>query len=318
MRQSGWRAHALPLDDRLFAEPFYVTHAGWECVRPHQPYPRPGHPSYYGFTWQEGRVLGEFCLALITNGEGELQTKQGRQSIRAGQALLYQPGEWHRHRPISSVGWSNLWINFNGSLPHRWLQDNAFQLNKNVIEVANRALFESQFQHLVKAIDSDGTRNSLQFSWQAIGLVSHFLSDAPSANHPQTNRSGDPVVDAAMDYIWSQSHNQIGVPDVARHTGLNRRTLERRFDAVSGTTLLNEIQRCRISRAALLLRETDAPIKYVVGRAGFASYQRLRLAFQKQFGLSPDGYRQSQVLLRVTDQARRAAFDEGKAGWPDL
>lgn len=292
MRHADSCAHALPLDNRLFQEPLYVTHAGWEKVSRHQSYPRPGHPSYYQFKWEEGRVLGEFCLSLLTNGKGELQTKQGRQMLKAGDAFLYYPGEWHRHRPVPSVGWSIVWINFNGNLPHRWLVEGNFQLNKNVICVANRQAFESQFRHLVESIDAAAPRNSLQFSWQAIGLISHFLVDTFPAGPTQKNTSGDPVVDAAMDFIWSQSHNQIGVPDVADFVGVNRRTLERRFQAVTGTTPLNEIQRCRISRAALLLRETDAPIKYIVGRAGFAGYQRLRQAFQKQFKLSPEKYRQ--------------------------
>ena len=98
MRHADSCAHALPLNDRLFQEPFYVTHAGWERVSPHQTYPRPGHPSYYQFKWEEGRILGEFCLALITNGKGELQTKQGRQPLSAGDAFLYQPGEFRGRR----------------------------------------------------------------------------------------------------------------------------------------------------------------------------------------------------------------------------
>jgi AraC-like DNA-binding protein len=285
-------AHALPLNDRLFQEPFYVTHAGWERVSPHQSYPRPGHPSYYAFKWEEGRVLGEFCLVLITGGRGELQTRRGRQTLRAGDAFLYQPGEWHRHRPVRSIGWSSVWINFNGNLPHRWLRDGNFRLNQNLVQFTHRRLFEKQFRHLVESVDAVGTRNSLQFSWQAIGLLSHFLVDAAVTDQPNAVRSGDAVVDAAMDFIWSQSHNQIGVPDIAGYTGVNRRTLERRFKSVTGSSLLNEIQRCRISRAALLLRETDVPIKYVIGRAGFSSYQRLRQAFQKHFHVSPEKHRQ--------------------------
>ncbi len=295
MRHFDSRAHALPLNDRLFQEPFYVTHAGWESVRPHQPYPRPGHPSYYGFKWEEGRVLGEFCLSLITSGKGELQTKQGRQSLRAGDTLLYQPGEWHRHRPVKAIGWSNVWINFNGSLPHRWLRDGNFQLNKNLVRIAHRELFEHQFRHLVESIDTAAGRNSLQFSWQAIGLASHFLMDMTAVEQSRKERSGDHVVDAAMDFIWSHSHNQIGVPEVAHHVGVNRRTLERHFKAATQTTLLDEIQRCRLSRAALLLRETDAPIKYVIGRAGFASHQRLRQSFWKYFRRSPAQYRAEEL-----------------------
>jgi AraC-like DNA-binding protein len=291
MRQAECCAHALPLNDRLFIEPFYVTHTGRERVNPHQSYPRPGHPSYYAFKWEEGRVLGEFCLSLITSGQGELQTKLGRQTLRAGDAFLYQPGEWHRHRPLKSIGWSNVWINFNGNLAHRWLHDGYFRLNKNLIQVVNHRLFEDQFRHLVESVEAASSRNSLQFSWQAIGLLSHFLMDVTAGDQPKAALSGDSLVDAAMDYIWSQSHNQIGVPDVAAHLCINRRTLERRFKAIAGATLLNEIQRCRISRAALLLRETDVPIKYVIGRAGFSSYQCLRQAFQKHFQLAPENYR---------------------------
>jgi transcriptional regulator GlxA family with amidase domain len=88
--------------------------------------------------------------------------------------------------------------------------------------------------------------------------------------------------------------SDLSLPDVASHADVNRRTLERRFKSVTGASALNEIQRCRISRAALLLRETDVPIKYVLGRAGFSSYQRLRRTFQKHFGLSPECYRLGQ------------------------
>ena len=296
MRHPDCSAHALPLNDRLFQEPLYVTHAGWEQVRPHQTYPRPGHPSCYGFKWDEGRVLGEFCLSLITSGQGELQTKQGRQPLRSGDAILYQPGEWHRHRPLPAIGWSNLWINFNGNLPHRWMKDGSFQLNKNLVQVGNHRLFEQQFRHLVESVDAAGSRNSLQFSWQAIGLLSHFLTDLPFHPSPEKERTSDPIIDLAMDFIWSQSHNQIGVPEVVLHANVHRRLLERKFKAVTGSTILTAIQCCRIARAELLLRETDAPVKYIYGRAGFASYQHLRQAFKKHFHLSPEKYRLGQKL----------------------
>lgn len=294
MRHIGNFAHALPLEDRFFQQPLYVTHAGWEYVRAFQTYPRPGHPSYYQFKWEEGRMLGEFCLWFITRGRGVIDTRRGRQEIHEGQGCLYRPGEWHRHRPVPRIGWFNMWVNFNGELPHRWLREDSFHLDGNLAVINNRELFENQFRNLVETIHASGARNSLTFSWQAIGLLAHFLRDTTAADKPRPARFDDPIVNTAMDYIWSHSHNQIGVPDVAHHTGTNRRTLERRFKAATGTTLLNEIQRCRASRAALLLRETDAPLKYVIGRAGFAGYQQQRQTFHKHFGLSPESYRARQ------------------------
>jgi AraC-like DNA-binding protein len=296
MRHFDWCGHALPLNDRLFRQPFYVTHAGHERVKPRQVYPHPGQPQYYDLSWGEGRILGEFCLSLITEGRGELDTVRGHQPIRAVQAWLYLPGEWHRHRPTLSVGWTNHWIKFNGSLAHQWMQDRAFRLSGNLVQLSDPRLFARQFRHLVESIDRAKGRNSLQFSWQAIGLLSHFLVDHETAENPRTARTGDSMVDAVRNYVWSQSHNQISVLDVARHTGINRRTLERGFKAATGTTLFSEIQHCRISRAALLLRETDVPIKYILGRTGFTGYQQIRESFHRHFGVSPERYRASGLL----------------------
>jgi len=83
----------------------------------------------------------------------------------------------------------------------------------------------------------------------------------------------------------------VDVPAVARQVGLARRTLDRRFAAATGRTVLEEIQFCRVTRAAKLLQETTMPVKHIVQRAGFRSDEHLRLAFQKTFGKSPQAYR---------------------------
>jgi AraC-like DNA-binding protein len=278
--------------DGFLDEPLFLTHIGWEQIKPYEAYPRPAESSYFGFTWADGRVLGEFSLIYVLDGEGELHTKKHRLQLHPGQAYLLKPGEWHRHRPIAEVGWSIMWIKFNGNFPRQWMSTGVFRFEKNIVHITDPALFEAQFMNLLKAAHSLGAHNSRAISWQSISLLALLVSDGAvveEAENPHT--ASDPVVDAALDFIWTQDCSQFGVEDVADHVGLNRRTLERRFKAANHVTLLSEIQRCRTARAELLLMGSDMNIKYVLSHCGFANYQHMRKVFQKQFGLSPEAFR---------------------------
>lgn len=82
-------------------------------------------------------------------------------------------------------------------------------------------------------------------------------------------------------------HDIVDMPSMARKVSLARRTLDRRFKAATGRSVLEEIQFCRVTRAVKLLQETSLPIKHIVPRAGFRSDEHLRRAFQKAFGQSP-------------------------------
>jgi AraC-like DNA-binding protein len=284
--------HALPVNEALFHEPLYLTHAGWERVEPGEPYPQSDTPVFY-FEWKEGRTLPEFCLALNISGSGEFETRQHRQRIAAGDAFLIRPGEWHRHRPSLKTGWTLMWIHFNGNEPLRWLRDRAFNLRQNLPVIENRGLFRAQFEHLLASIHRNPSVNSANFSRQATGLLSHFLGDKSGGAVQGANETQDDAVKAAVEYIWNFSHAIVDVPAVAHKVHLARRTLDRRFKAATGRSVLEEIQFCRVTRAAKLLEETTMPVKHIVQRAGFRSAEHLRLAFQKAFDMSPQAYRRS-------------------------
>ena len=283
--------HALPVNESLFHEALYLTHAGWERVAPGEPYPQTDTPFFF-FEWKDGRTLPEFCLAFLVAGSGEFQTRTHRGRIAAGEAFLFRPGEWHRHRPSPRTGWTLMWIHFNGDEPLRWLRDENFKLRQNVPVIENRALFRAQLEYLLESVHRNPSMNSANFSRQAIGLLTHFLTDTSGDAVHGPKEVPDEVVKAAVEYIWNFSHDIVDVPAVARKVGMARRTLDRRFQAATGRSVLDEIQFCRVSRAARLLQETDMPVKHIVHRAGFRSGEHLRLAFQNAFGKSPQAFRQ--------------------------
>ncbi len=282
--------HALPVSESLFHEAIYLTHAGWERVKPGEPYPQRDAPFFY-FEWKDGRTLPEFCLALVVAGGGELQTRTHTRLLTAKDAFLFRPGEWHRHRPSPKTGWTLMWIHFNGDEPLRWLREHTFHLRQNVALIENRKIFRAQFERLLTSVHQNPATNSANFSRQAIGLLAHFLADKPGRAIRGTTEVSDDAVRAAVEYIWNFSHDIVDVPAVARKVGVARRTLDRRFRDATGRSVLEEIQFCRVSRAAKLLQETTMPVKHIVHRAGFRSDEHLRIAFQKAFGKSPQNFR---------------------------
>jgi AraC-like DNA-binding protein len=282
--------HALPVSEALFGEALYLTHAGWERITPGAPYPQRDAPLFY-FEWNEGRTLPEFCLASVVEGRGEFQTRLHGGPLAAGDAFLFRPGEWHRHRPLDRSGWTLMWIHVNGDAPLRWQREGEFDLRNGLAAVENRPLFQQQFEDLLLRVHRSPGTNSPNFSRLAAGLVAHLLATRPPRPSGRAATVDDPTVRAAVEYIWNFSHDIVDVPTVARKVGLARRTLDRRFRAATGRSVLEEIEFCRISRAAKLLEETSMPVKHVVHRAGFRSDEHLRRAFQKAFGKSPDAFR---------------------------
>jgi AraC-like DNA-binding protein len=288
--------HALPVDKSLFHHPLYLTHAGWEKIRPHEAYPSKDAP-IFDFRWEEGRTLPEFCLALNIAGSGVLETHHHRGRVNPGEAFLLRPGEWHRHRPSSETGWTLMWIHFNGSEPLLWMRENTFKVQNNILSIENVGLFRAQLEYLLETIHRKPSVNSANLSRQAMGLLSHFVFDRSEDLMKQENNYQDELVQIAIEYIWNYGHGIVDVPAVASRVGIARRTLDRRFKEATGHSVLDEIQSCRVSRASTLLQETDMPIKHIVYRAGFRSEEHLRLAFQKTYGRSPREYRRHRELF---------------------
>lgn len=282
--------YAIPVSQALFNQPLYLTHAGWENVPKGTAYRR-NDPPYFNFQWEEGRILGEFCLALVTEGGGEFESRKNKGIILAGDTIFYKPGEWHRHRPNPKTGWILKWLHFNGNEPLRWIREDLFQLQGNLPIIRHNRLFLDQFEYLLGEVHRLFPKNSPNLSRQAIGLLTQFLADDQPDIADRTTAINDSLIQKAVEYIWNFSHGIVDVPSVANHVGVARRTLDRRFRYVTGRSILEEIQFCRVSRAAKLLEETDLQIKNIVHRAGFRSEEHLRLAFQKVFNKSPKAYR---------------------------
>lgn len=102
---------------------------------------------------------------------------------------------------------------------------------------------------------------------------------------------GDPVVAAALEFIWLNAQNPIGVPDVVSHTGVSRRLLELRFRRALSGTIQEELQRTRLKRVRALLAESNLSVTAIAKAAGFTSKSYLGKVFRRVYHTTMTRYR---------------------------
>lgn len=83
----------------------------------------------------------------------------------------------------------------------------------------------------------------------------------------------------------------ISVDRLADRAAMSLRTFNRQFKQETGMTPARYVTECRVDVARRLLEESPLPIKTVAGKSGFGDEERMRRAFRKMLGVSPDGYR---------------------------
>lgn len=276
----------LPIDDELFCGPLYLTGVGRAVIPAGAAYPPSGHPDLYQFDWHDGRVLPEFSLLWIEEGEGIWQTREGTYPIRAGQVGRVLSGQWHRYRPNPKTGWIENWIQYNGRMAHELHECGVFSSKDPICSSGH----PDRFARLMREFLSDASQpefvNNIHQGLRLIGLLGLLETSVREKREPATD-----LVEGARRHIWSHSHRQLNVSEVAHHLGVSRRTLERAFSNSGLPGVLDEINRCRLNRAERLLLETRLPIKHVVSLSGFGTPEQMRIQFQLRHGISPGEYR---------------------------
>jgi len=291
--------HYLPISNAAIEWGLYVTGAGQVTTQPGQPYPPAVHPGPYDFRWQSGRTLPEFQVVLVSQGQGQFETTETGSVHVADESLIFLfPDVWHRYQPDPQTGWTERWLSFNGELAHSFMDRGPIQPESAVHSLRDPQNVSAAFDRLLTSIHANPGQDSMLLSLHAMSLLTTAIEAATqdkldSFAAGDTDEHHDPLVAQAVDYIWTHSHYPITVPLIARELQTNRRTLERRFAAERGHSILAEINECRLSRAKRLLEETNLPLKVVTHLAGFTSAQRMRAVFLDREEMLPSEFRRA-------------------------
>lgn len=96
----------------------------------------------------------------------------------------------------------------------------------------------------------------------------------------------------ARDYISSHLTEEIRIPMLAEHTGINKSYLQSLFSKYMDCTITDYINQKRLEHAIFLLVNSSLSITDVAFRSGYNSRQHFGNTFEKYYGISPRAYRQ--------------------------
>jgi LacI family transcriptional regulator len=115
------------------------------------------------------------------------------------------------------------------------------------------------------------------------GVVSRLSTDVVAID--------DPDIATALRLIRQHACDGLGIDRLADRVGLSRRVLQRRFVAITGRTLQEEILNAQLERIKQMLAETDLKLDGIARRSGFHYIGYMCSFFKKRTGMTPGEYR---------------------------
>ena len=102
----------------------------------------------------------------------------------------------------------------------------------------------------------------------------------------------DDQVRLALNYIYLNApHNDIKVSDVIESTSHSRRILEKKFNQLLNSSILDEIKKVRIKRIKYLLEQSDLTAQQIAYELGFGNPGNITRYFKTATGYKPLEYR---------------------------
>lgn len=138
----------LVANDRDAQWGLVVNTVGYDEVGPDEPYPTKGHGDGYYFDPERGRILDEYQMLYLVEGEGVFSSRHVTDvPIKAGDIFLLFPGEWHTYHPLPGTFWKSYWIGYKGRNMDDRLKYNFLSLEKPIYHVG----FSNDIVHLYKS-----------------------------------------------------------------------------------------------------------------------------------------------------------------------
>lgn len=268
-----------------------VSTVGYEEIGVADTYPTRGHADGYYFDIDKGRVLNEYQLLYITEGEGIFNSAHAKDiPLKAGDLFLLFPGEWHTYHPTGKNGWKSYWIGFKGKNVDDRVKAGFLSVDKPIYHVGFSADIIRLYEEAYKRAQEE-----TPYSQQILaGIVNHLVglmyalerSMELSKDHTRVD-----MINLARLRIRESLEVDLTIQQVAEELRVSYSNFRKLFKEFTGISPALYQQDLRLQRAKELLATTSLSIKEIAYRLRFESPDYFSSKFKIKTGKKPSEFR---------------------------
>lgn len=276
-----------------------VTTVGYQKINEDDIYPPKNHPNGYYFSPEKGRVLNEYQLLYITNGNGIFTfggSERQTYYISEGKMFFLQPGVWHSYQPFEKTGWTEYWIGFRGITIDR-IMNEGFFINRP--PVFTLGLNERIVDLYLKAIEiANEERAGYQ---QALsGIVMHIIGLMYYRDKTRDFQDEDLIckMNKAKVIMRESIYKTTNAEDIANAINMSYSGFRKAFKEFTGTSPAKYMNELKINEAKILLSNSSLNIKEIAYNLNYENPDYFSIFFKKRTNLTPVEYRN---MIRMED-----------------
>ncbi|MBQ2195970.1 MAG: helix-turn-helix domain-containing protein [Prevotella sp.] len=268
-----------------------ISTIGYEEIMPGDSYPTKGHADGYYFDLQKGRILNEYQLLYLTEGEGIFEsTNQKPTRIKQGDLFLLFPGEWHTYHPLPTKGWKSYWLGFKGKNMDDRVRAGFLSPTKPVYSVG----FSSEIVHLYEEAFAKAKEEAAYAQQTLAGIANHLIGLMYSLernNLLNKDQNRVDMINRARLRIREALESNLTIQQVAQELGISYSNFRKLFKEYTGVAPSMYQQELRLQRAKEMLSTTNMSIKEIAYRLNFESPDYFSSKFKIKTGIKPSDFR---------------------------
>jgi len=267
-----------------------VLNAGCTHIEATNDYPFKDHPAHHNFNWNSWRILQEYQVIYITNGQGVFESDSYQQTIvKAGTIIVLFPNERHRYKPDSHTGWDEYWVGVKGDIIDNLVTSGYLRPDNPCLYIG----FNDSIFNIYNSIIEKTREERSGYQPLVSGAVLHLIGACYAAVKQSTaeNKEAENIINRARLLFRSNISNAYSPEQAAQELNVGYSWFRKLFKSYTGLSPGQYYLQLKIEKAKDLLSNSNMPVKEISIALNFESNFYFSRIFKEKTGLRPTEYR---------------------------